>query len=96
MGKFIKELFINRWDSNRKDIRSLATTKVESEHPKWFQMQISLTNVKANKPNVRAVTTLKYKYIVQSYRGRTQSLVAKKKDILKNRASRNFDLMIIK
>ncbi|GJU20636.1 hypothetical protein Tco_1153978 [Tanacetum coccineum] len=59
MGKFIKELFINRWDSNRKDIRSLATTKVESEHPKWFQMQISLTNVKANKPNVRAVTTLK-------------------------------------
>ncbi|GKG21077.1 hypothetical protein Tco_0383672, partial [Tanacetum coccineum] len=38
--------------------------------------------------------TLKYMYIVQSYRGRTQSLVAKKKDISENRASRNFDLMI--
>ncbi|GKG33154.1 hypothetical protein Tco_0430664, partial [Tanacetum coccineum] len=40
--------------------------------------------------------SLKYRYIVQSYRGRTQSLVAKKKDILESRASRNFDLMIIK
>ncbi|GJZ04620.1 hypothetical protein Tco_0537895 [Tanacetum coccineum] len=40
--------------------------------------------------------SLKYRYIVQSYRGRTQSLVAKKKDISENRASRNFDLMIIK
>ncbi|GJR11813.1 hypothetical protein Tco_0794465 [Tanacetum coccineum] len=36
----------------------------------------------------------KYRYIVQSYKGRTQSLVAKKKDISENRASRNFDLMI--
>ncbi|GJX39182.1 hypothetical protein Tco_0252485 [Tanacetum coccineum] len=36
------------------------------------------------------------RYIVQSYRGRTQSLVAKKKDIAENRASRNFDLMITK
>ncbi|GKG07712.1 hypothetical protein Tco_0330681, partial [Tanacetum coccineum] len=33
-------------------------------------------------------------YIIQSYRGRTQSLVAKKTDISENRASRNFDLMI--
>ncbi|GJR70045.1 hypothetical protein Tco_0016110 [Tanacetum coccineum] len=40
--------------------------------------------------------SLKYRYIVQSYRGRTQSLVAKKKDISENRASRNFDLMITK
>ncbi|GJS71183.1 retrovirus-related pol polyprotein from transposon TNT 1-94 [Tanacetum coccineum] len=40
--------------------------------------------------------SLKYRYIVQSYRGRTQSLVAKKKDIAENRASRNFDLMINK
>ncbi|GKC79775.1 hypothetical protein Tco_1130549, partial [Tanacetum coccineum] len=31
-----------------------------------------------------------------SYRGRTQSLVAKNKDISENRASRNFDLMITK
>ncbi|GJV47242.1 hypothetical protein Tco_1437454 [Tanacetum coccineum] len=38
--------------------------------------------------------SLKYRYIVLSYRGRTQSLVAKKKDISENRASRNFDLMI--
>ncbi|GKG20491.1 hypothetical protein Tco_0380292, partial [Tanacetum coccineum] len=29
-------------------------------------------------------------------KGRTQSLVAEKTDILENRASRNFDLMIIK
>ncbi|GJV15075.1 retrovirus-related pol polyprotein from transposon TNT 1-94 [Tanacetum coccineum] len=36
------------------------------------------------------------RYIVQSYKGRTQSLVAEKTDILENRASRNFDLMIIK
>ncbi|GKF15172.1 hypothetical protein Tco_0056634, partial [Tanacetum coccineum] len=35
----------------------------------------------------------KYRYIVQSYRGRTQSLVTKKKDISENRASRNFDLI---
>ncbi|GJW44420.1 hypothetical protein Tco_0073219 [Tanacetum coccineum] len=40
--------------------------------------------------------SLKYRYIVLSYRGRTQSLVAKKKDIAENRASRNFDLMITK
>ncbi|GKF72414.1 hypothetical protein Tco_0208528, partial [Tanacetum coccineum] len=38
--------------------------------------------------------SLKYRYIVQSYKGRTQSLVAEKTDISKNRASRNFDLMI--
>ncbi|GJX95930.1 hypothetical protein Tco_0351728, partial [Tanacetum coccineum] len=38
--------------------------------------------------------SLKYRYIVQSYRGRTQSLVAEKTDISANRASRNFDLMI--
>ncbi|GKA75070.1 hypothetical protein Tco_0781448 [Tanacetum coccineum] len=40
--------------------------------------------------------SLKYRYIVQSYKGRTQSLVAEKTDISENRASRNFDLMIIK
>ncbi|GKF98631.1 hypothetical protein Tco_0297414, partial [Tanacetum coccineum] len=33
-------------------------------------------------------------YIVQSYKGKTQSLVAEKTDISKNKASRNFDLMI--
>ncbi|GJU89362.1 hypothetical protein Tco_1301785 [Tanacetum coccineum] len=33
---------------------------------------------------------------IYPYRGRTQSLVAKKKDISENRASRNFDLMITK
>ncbi|GJY83702.1 hypothetical protein Tco_0497078 [Tanacetum coccineum] len=40
--------------------------------------------------------SLKYRYIVQSYKGRTQSLVAEKTDISENRASRNFDLMIDK
>ncbi|GKF98893.1 hypothetical protein Tco_0297676, partial [Tanacetum coccineum] len=35
------------------------------------------------------------RYIGLSYRGRTQSLVAKKKDISENRASSNFDLMVI-
>ncbi|GJS70002.1 ribonuclease H-like domain-containing protein [Tanacetum coccineum] len=58
---------------------------------------ISLTNVESNKAlNVSAgvLSSLKYRYIVLSYRGRTQSLVAKKKDISENRASRNFDLMI--
>ncbi|GKG49533.1 hypothetical protein Tco_0515985, partial [Tanacetum coccineum] len=38
--------------------------------------------------------SLKYRYIVQYYKGRTQSLVAEKTDISENRASRNFDLMI--
>ncbi|GJV91619.1 putative ribonuclease H-like domain-containing protein [Tanacetum coccineum] len=47
-------------------------------------------------PPVPKRYSLKYRYIVQSYRGRTQSLVAKKKDISENRASRNFDLMINK
>ncbi|GJY29091.1 hypothetical protein Tco_0404858 [Tanacetum coccineum] len=37
-----------------------------------------------------------HEYIVQSYRGRTQSFVAEKTDISENRASRNFDLMINK
>ncbi|GKA22516.1 hypothetical protein Tco_0708478, partial [Tanacetum coccineum] len=35
-------------------------------------------------------------YIVKSYKGRTPSLVAEKTNISENRASRNFDLMIIK
>ncbi|GJR94763.1 hypothetical protein Tco_0266937 [Tanacetum coccineum] len=52
------------------------------------------------KDDIRLYTTkrysLKYMYIVQSYRGKTQSLVAEKKDISENRASRNFDLMITK
>ncbi|GJT01349.1 retrovirus-related pol polyprotein from transposon TNT 1-94 [Tanacetum coccineum] len=34
------------------------------------------------------------RYIVQSNKGRTHSFVAEKTDILENRASRNFDLMI--
>ncbi|GJQ96305.1 hypothetical protein Tco_0007444 [Tanacetum coccineum] len=34
------------------------------------------------------------RYIVQSYKGRTQSLVAEKTNISENRASRNFDMMI--
>ncbi|GJX35626.1 hypothetical protein Tco_0247183 [Tanacetum coccineum] len=42
------------------------------------------------------VYSLKYRYIVQSYKGRTPSLVVEKTDISENRASRNFDLMIIK
>ncbi|GKG15469.1 hypothetical protein Tco_0357792, partial [Tanacetum coccineum] len=40
--------------------------------------------------------SLKYRYIIQSYGGRTQSLVAEKTNISENRASRNFDLMIDK
>ncbi|GJQ97478.1 hypothetical protein Tco_0008617 [Tanacetum coccineum] len=40
--------------------------------------------------------SLKYRYIIQSYKGRTQSLVPEKTDISENRASRNFDLMIKK
>ncbi|GJR12597.1 hypothetical protein Tco_0795249 [Tanacetum coccineum] len=44
----------------------------------------------------KCMYSLKYRYIVQSYRGRTQSLVAEKTDISENKASRNFDLMIDK
>ncbi|GKA01388.1 hypothetical protein Tco_0674053 [Tanacetum coccineum] len=44
--------------------------------------------------SVNTKYSLKYRYIVQSYKGRTQSLVAKKKDISENRASKIFDLMI--
>ncbi|GJS56842.1 hypothetical protein Tco_0651626 [Tanacetum coccineum] len=45
-----------------------------------------------------AIAALKneLRYIVQSYKGRTQSLVAEKTDISENKASRNFDLMIKK
>ncbi|GKF41536.1 hypothetical protein Tco_0124878, partial [Tanacetum coccineum] len=45
--------------------------------------------------NQRCKYSLKYKYIIQSNKGRTQSLVAEKTDISENRALRNFDLMII-
>ncbi|GKA30157.1 hypothetical protein Tco_0716462 [Tanacetum coccineum] len=51
-------------------------------------------NVKSNEAKVK--NDIGWKYIVQSYKGRTQSLVAEKTDISENRASRNFDLMIIK
>ncbi|GJS86267.1 hypothetical protein Tco_0752808 [Tanacetum coccineum] len=56
--------------------------------------EISITNVKRTSSYCQCRVYIKYWYIVQSYRGRTQSLVAKKKDISENRASRNFDLMI--
>ncbi|GJR57299.1 hypothetical protein Tco_1499461 [Tanacetum coccineum] len=46
------------------------------------------------KPTGRIFSNVRLRYIVQSYKGRTQSLVAEKTDISENRASRNFDLMI--
>ncbi|GJX00687.1 hypothetical protein Tco_0184600 [Tanacetum coccineum] len=49
---------------------------------------------KRHSPLAQQRYSLKYRYIALSYRGRTQSLVTKKKDIAANRASRNFDLMI--
>ncbi|GKD41127.1 hypothetical protein Tco_1261334, partial [Tanacetum coccineum] len=53
------------------------------------------TAFKSERPRIsKPRYSLKYRYIVQSYKGRTQSLVAEKTDISKNRASRNFDLMI--
>ncbi|GJR13386.1 hypothetical protein Tco_0796038 [Tanacetum coccineum] len=59
-------------------------TAFKSERPKilksWFAPRYSL----------------KYKYIIQSYKGRTRSLVSENTDISENRASRNFNLMIIK
>ncbi|GKA59090.1 hypothetical protein Tco_0758403 [Tanacetum coccineum] len=65
-------------------------------NPQMVQMQISLTNVKSNKATILSMqcNSLKLQYNRLFYRGRTQSLVAKKKDISENRASRNFDLMI--
>ncbi|GJZ36722.1 hypothetical protein Tco_0582913 [Tanacetum coccineum] len=42
------------------------------------------------------LTYTRYTQSFKSYRGRTQSLIAKKKDISENRASKNFDLMITK
>ncbi|GJT35996.1 hypothetical protein Tco_0926415 [Tanacetum coccineum] len=53
------------------------------------------TAFKSERPKIsKPRYSLKYRYIVQSYKGRTQSLVAEKTDISENRASRNFDLMI--
>ncbi|GJY42365.1 hypothetical protein Tco_0429635 [Tanacetum coccineum] len=59
-------------------------------------MQISLIQVEREQAlDVSHRYSLKYRYIVQSYKGRTQSLVAEKTNTSENRASRNFDLMII-
>ncbi|GJT98789.1 hypothetical protein Tco_1094307 [Tanacetum coccineum] len=57
-------------------------------------LNLDLPPKKDIRPLAQRRYSFKYRYIVQSYRGRTQSLVAKKKDISENRASRNFDLMI--
>ncbi|GJS24635.1 hypothetical protein Tco_0453267 [Tanacetum coccineum] len=66
-------------------------TAFKSERPKIskerFASQVDVSN---------DLYSLKYRYIVQSYKGRTQSLVAEKTDISENRASRNFDLMMDK
>nr|GEY81403.1 Gag-Pol polyprotein [Tanacetum cinerariifolium] len=63
---------------------SFVTTKTVpiAEHPR-------------NSRNVSCVTKFlkECRYIFQSERGRTQSLVAEKTDILETRASRNFQLM---
>ncbi|GJR39571.1 hypothetical protein Tco_1215255 [Tanacetum coccineum] len=71
----------------KNDIDVIETINIELEHnsKKGFALQLLKNELRYS---------LKYRYIVQSYRGRTQSLVAKKKDISENRASRNFDLMI--
>ncbi|GJT35613.1 hypothetical protein Tco_0926032 [Tanacetum coccineum] len=80
----------------KNEFRNLTGTNVNTK----FLLTINLgeTSLQPHKEPVRRYTTysLKYKYIVQSYKGRTQSLVAEKTDISKNRASRNFNLMIIK
>ncbi|GKB29001.1 hypothetical protein Tco_0868402 [Tanacetum coccineum] len=59
------------------------------------QKKISLTNVKANKLLMSVQVSSKYSTSFQSYRRKTQNLVAEKTDFSENRASRNFDLMII-
>ncbi|GJT69130.1 hypothetical protein Tco_1028416 [Tanacetum coccineum] len=61
-----------------------------------FNNHLSWENRLYNQSEINQWYSLKYRYIVQSYKGRTQSLVAEKTDISENRASRNFDLMINK
>ncbi|GJW01169.1 hypothetical protein Tco_1556420 [Tanacetum coccineum] len=61
---------------------------------KFLKEVNSRAKVPSNKTITRNKPVEQTRYIVQSYKGRTQSLVAKKKDISENRASRNFDLMI--
>ncbi|GJS11989.1 hypothetical protein Tco_0368785 [Tanacetum coccineum] len=74
------------------DIRPLPAKLTDDKTIELSDQSLESENVCLKK--IVAQYSLKYRYIVQSYRGRTQSLVAKKKDISENRASRNFDLMI--
>ncbi|GJV12439.1 hypothetical protein Tco_1353980 [Tanacetum coccineum] len=99
--RFSKQQFASQVDVNNdlwvptgKTFAS-STTKVESEPPNGSNADIPNQCGQRTSSNVMQVHS-EVQYIVQSYRGRTQSLVAKKKDISENRASRNFDLMIIK
>ncbi|GJW19935.1 hypothetical protein Tco_0027371 [Tanacetum coccineum] len=80
-----------RLDQNAKqchDIRPLPAKLTDDKTIELSDQSLESENVCLKK--------IVAQYIVQSYRGRTQSLVAKKKDISENRASRNFDLMITK
>ncbi|GJT61312.1 putative ribonuclease H-like domain-containing protein [Tanacetum coccineum] len=87
------------------EIGSMSAFKIQAaDHWEWMHYvddaDIRPINMKEpmakerHSPLAQQRYSLKYRYIVLSYRGRTQSLVAKKKDISENRASRNFDLMI--
>ncbi|GJW57502.1 hypothetical protein Tco_0104233 [Tanacetum coccineum] len=74
------------------DTRPLPAKLTDNRTTKLLNQLLESKNVCLKK--TVAQYSLKYRYIVQSYKGRTQSLVAEKTDISENRASRNFDLMI--
>ncbi|GJT13251.1 hypothetical protein Tco_0860293 [Tanacetum coccineum] len=69
-------------DTNSRSVNDVDIRPIYDEEPK-AEVQLRLLRY-----------SLKYRYIVQSYKGRTRSLVTEKTDISKNKASRNFDLMI--
>ncbi|GJZ24541.1 hypothetical protein Tco_0562000 [Tanacetum coccineum] len=92
-----KPQFASQVDVNN-DLSKPVTThhlpKGRESAPAKPHHMIAPNSLERHLPLAQQRYSLKYRYIVQSYRRRTQSLVAKKKDISENRASRNFDLMI--
>ncbi|GJV91207.1 hypothetical protein Tco_1539020 [Tanacetum coccineum] len=80
-----------RWKPTGRIFKTIGLRWVPKED-NWSSL--GLRQLERYSPLAQIRYSLKYRYIVQSYKGRTQSLVAEKTDISENMASRNFDLMI--
>ncbi|GJZ48444.1 hypothetical protein Tco_0602276 [Tanacetum coccineum] len=97
--EFINEGEVDQNAEQCHDTCPLPATLTDNQTTEFSNQSLESKNIRLKKTvaqyqKVFFCTTLKTGPSFQSYRGRTQSLVAKKKDISENRASRNFDLMI--